>query len=237
MLEIKGLNAYYGHIKAVKDFSLRVKKGEIIAILGPNGAGKTTLIRSIGGFSPPYTEGEIIFNGKNITRLKPFERLGLGIAVLLEGKRVFPGLSVADNLFIGGYTLRRRKKELKENIESVLELFPVLRERLNKRASVLSGGEQQMLAIARALISSPEILCLDEPSFGLGPKVVEAIFKTLDYLRKERGLSIVLVEQDAALALKFSDYSILMVSGSKKIEGRSKELINDKRLLNIYLGG
>lgn len=237
MLEIKYLNAYYGHIRAVKDFSFKLEKGEIVAILGPNGAGKTTLIRSIGGFNPPYTEGQIIFEGMNITRLKPFERLKLGIAVLLEGKRVFPGLSVADNLFIGGYTLRKRKKELRENIEAVLELFPVLKQRLNKKASVLSGGEQQMLAIARALVSSPKVICLDEPSFGLGPKVVEAIFRTLNYLRKERGLSIVLVEQDAALALKFSDHCIIMASGSKKIEGRSNELLNDKRVFNMYLGG
>lgn len=237
MLMIEDLNAYYGHIRALKNFSLRVEEGEIISIVGPNGAGKTTLLRAIAGFSPPQFSGKVIFKNKDVTKKKPFEKLRLGMAFVHEGKRVFPSLSVKDNLFLGGYLIRKNKKAFRENLDFVLNLFPVLKEMLDKRAGFLSGGEQQMLAVGRALMSSPELICLDEPSFGLAPKVVEAIFKTLSYLRKEKGMSILLVEQDVALALNFSDRSIVIVSGEKQIEDDSKKLLKDKQILELYLGG
>lgn len=237
MLKIENLEAFYGHVKAVKKLELGILKGEIFSIIGPNGAGKTTLLRAIGGFHPPKVKGKIIFKDKDITRLRPNERAKMGLSVLLEGKRVFPGLTVKDNLMVGSYLLRKKKSRVKENFDFVLELFPVLKEKLKQRAGILSGGEQQMLAIGRALMASPDFLCLDEPSFGLAPKVVEAIFKTLSYLSQEKNITILLVEQDVALALKFADRCALMVSGEKRLEGHSKEMLEKKTLINLYLGG
>lgn len=237
MLKAENLNAFYGHIHAVKDFDLELERGQILTVLGPNGAGKTTLLRALAGFEPPFISGKVMLEGKDITVRKPYEKLRDGVSFVLEGKRVFPGLTVLENLSIGGFVVRKKRHVFSENLETVLELFPNLKTMLDKKAGLLSGGEQQMLAIARALMSSPRYLCLDEPSFGLAPKVVEAIFKTLVRLKREKQIGILLVEQDVALALQFSDRAVVMVSGKKQIEGNSKELLRDRKILELYLGG
>ncbi len=237
MIEIRDLNAYYGHIHALKDFSLEIETGSIVAVLGPNGAGKTTLVRSILGLRPPDISGEIIYKGRNIERFTPEHRVRLGISGSLEGKRIFPGLTVKDNLLIGSYLIRKNQRKLKENLEFVFELFPVLGKKASDKAQLLSGGEQQMLSIGRALMSNPDFLLLDEPSFGLAPKVVKEIFRILKKLNEENNLTILLVEQDAALALDFSDRALLVAAGRTRLEGLSEELKKDNRLINIYLGG
>lgn len=237
MIKVFDLYAYYGHIQALKGINLELKKGEILAVLGPNGAGKTTLIRSIAGLTPPSVKGKIYINEREVNFLSAEARKRLGLTCLIEGKRVFPGLSVKDNLLLGAYTIRKNKIKLNENFELVFELFPVLKDKLEYNAGLLSGGEQQMLAIARALMSSPLAICLDEPSLGLAPKVVEDIFETLRELNEKYGLTLMIVEQDVALALKYCHRAVLFSSGKIELEGSSEELIKDNKLVNIYLGG
>lgn len=236
MLKIENLEAHYGHIKALKGYNAKLLPGEMLAVLGPNGAGKTTLIRALGGLRPPESRGKIEVDGKDWSRLSAPVRSRLGLKVLVEGRRVFPGLTVMDNLFIGGYWIKN-KKEFADNLEWVLELFPVLKEKINTKAGLLSGGEQQMLAVGRALMGSPRILCLDEPSFGLAPAIVERIFKVLKYLKMEKKMSILLVEQNIALALKYADKAQVLVTGDVKMEGEAATVLNNKELLKLYLGG
>jgi len=236
MLRIENLEAYYGHIRALKNYSATLMTGEVLAVLGPNGAGKTTLIRALGGLRPPDIRGKIEVDGKDWLKLSAHVRARSGIKVLVEGRRVFPGLTVLDNLFIVGFWIKN-KRELADNLEWVLELFPVLKEKLNMRAGLLSGGEQQMLAIGRALMGSPRILCLDEPSFGLAPTIVEKIFKVLKYLKTEKKMSILLVEQNVGLALKYADKAQVLVTGEVKMEGKAQDILHNKDLLKLYLGG
>jgi branched-chain amino acid transport system ATP-binding protein len=237
MIRVTDLHAYYGHVAALRGVNLEVKKGEIAAILGPNGAGKTTLLRAVSGLKPPKVKGKIFLDGVEITGRSPEAIRRQGIACLIEGKRVFPGLTVKDNLMLGGYIIRKDRKKLKENMELVFEMFPVLKEKLEHRAGLLSGGEQQMLAISRALMGSPCVICLDEPSLGLAPQVVEKIFEAVRELNKSKGITFIVVEQDAALALKYSNRAFLFASGRIELEGSSDELMKDNLLINIYLGG
>jgi branched-chain amino acid transport system ATP-binding protein len=236
MLSIENLEAFYGHIRVLKNYKATIQPGEILAVIGPNGAGKTTLIRALGGLKPPQVRGKIEFNGKDLLKLSAPERARQGLAVLVEGRRVFPSLTVRENLFIGGYFIRKSGK-FAENLELVLELFPVLKEKLNSRAGLLSGGEQQMLALARALVASPKLLCLDEPSFGLAPSIIDKIFKVLNYLKKEKEMGILLIEQNVALALKVADRAQVLVTGDVKMEGHSQDILHNRELLKLYLGG
>lgn len=237
MLSVRSLNAYYGHVHAVKGISFEVNTGEIFAVLGPNGAGKTTLIRALAGLAPPQVKGGIAYQGMDITGLRTEKRVSLGITAVLEGRRIFPELTVRDNLLLGAYRLRRSQVKVKQNMEFVQSLFPVLAEKERVQAGFLSGGEQQMLAIGRALMAEPELLLLDEPSFGLAPKVVANIFDVLIRLKQEKGMTIILVEQDALLALKHSDKALVIAAGRPMLQGSASELLKDKKLLSIYLGG
>lgn len=237
MIRVSDLYAYYGHVPALKGINLEVKKGEIVSVLGPNGAGKTTLLRAISGLKPPKIEGKIFLNGMDITGLSPEEIRRRGLVCLIEGKRVFPGLTVKDNLILGAYIIRKDKGKIKENMELVFEMFPVLKEKLEQKAGLLSGGEQQMLAISRALMGSPSVICLDEPSLGLAPQVVEKIFTVIKELNSSKKITFIVVEQDAMLALKYSSRALLLTAGRIGIEGSSSELMKDNLLVNIYLGG
>lgn len=237
MFSVKSLHAYYGHVHVVKGIDFEVDKGEIFAILGPNGAGKTTLIRAFAGFNPPQVKGGIFYQGHDITGLRTEKRVSLGITAVLEGRRIFPELSVADNLLLGAYRLRNNRKKVRQNMEFVQSLFPVLAEKEKVQAGFLSGGEQQMLTIGRALMAEPELLLLDEPSFGLAPRVVASIFEVLVRLKQEKGMTIILVEQDALLALKHADKALVIAAGRPMLRGNAAELLKDEKLLSVYLGG
>ncbi len=239
VLELKNFRAGYNHVSAVKELNLIVKRGEMVAILGPNGSGKTTLLRAIGGLKPPEVTGEIIYEGRQINRWSAERRAREGISLVLEGRRIFPGLLVEENLLLGGYSKIRKmgKAWLRKRFKKIFEMFPVLEKKLKETAGSLSGGEQQMLAIAKALIPEPRFLLLDEPSFGLGPKVIKVIFDAVQELRREENLTGIIVEQDALLALKYSDKAIVMSAGNVMLSGTSDELMNDRRILSIYLGG
>jgi branched-chain amino acid transport system ATP-binding protein len=234
MLEVRELTARYGHIAAVRGVSFDAARGEMVAILGPNGAGKSTLLRAIAGLVPPHVEGSITFEGTSIVGLPAEARARLGISIVLEGRRIFPSLSVLENLELGTYIRRQRDDSA---FDRVFELFPVLEQRLEQKAGSLSGGEQQMLAIARALVADPSLLVLDEPSFGLAPKVVRTIFDAIDGVRKDTGLTVILVEQDALLALNYCDRAFIMTTGTIALSGSASELREDERLLKVYLGG
>lgn len=234
LLEVKNLEVTYGPIKAVKGISMTIEEGKIVALLGANGAGKTSTLRSINGVVKA-SGGEVIFNGHNILNKKSFKVASMGMSQSPEGRLVFYGLTVEDNLKAGGYSLKS-KKQLQENFERVYRLFPILKERRKQQASTLSGGEQQMLAIGRALMASPKVLLLDEPSLGLAPLIIKDIFNTLKQIQKE-GTTILIVEQNALATLKIADYAYVLELGSISLEGPASELINDKRLIDAYLGG
>lgn len=237
VFKVSSLYASYGHVQAVRGIDLHVDKGEIFSILGPNGAGKTTLIRAFAGFNPPQVKGSITFKGRDITGLRAERRVALGITAVLEGRRVFPEFTTKDNLLLGAYRIRSNRAKVRENMEFVYSLFPVLAEKEQVQAGFLSGGEQQMLAIGRALMAEPELLLLDEPSFGLAPRIVSDIFEVLSRLRDEKGMTVILVEQDALLALKHSDRALVIAAGKQMLYGRSAEMLEDDRLLSVYLGG
>ena len=234
LLEIENLEVNYGMIKALKGVSFEVNKGEIIALIGANGAGKTTTLHAISGILPS-TSGKIIYNGQNITKTPAHKIVKLGISQEPEGRRVFSQLSVFENLLMGAYT-RRDKSEINEDLEKIYERFPRLEERKNQIAGTLSGGEQQMLAIARALMSRPRLLLLDEPSLGLAPIVVKQIFQTLRELARN-GMTIFLVEQNAHHALKLSDRGYVMVNGQIRLSGSGEELLGNQEVRKAYLGG
>ncbi len=233
LLEVKGLKLNYGPIAALKGVDITVKKGKIVAILGANGAGKTSTLKVISGLLKP-SGGEILFNGKSIGGKPAFKIAKMGIMQSPEGRHVLIGLTVEENLRVGGYNIRN-KKQLAENFERVYTLFPRLKERAKQQASTLSGGEQQMLAIGRALMGSPEFLILDEPSLGLAPLLVKDIFDTLVKI-KEEGTTILIVEQNALSTLKIADYAYVLELGKISMEGEASELINDERLVAAYLG-
>ena len=239
MLEVKNFSVEYGAIQAVKGISFNVGKGQIVAILGANGAGKSTTLRTISGIIKPKT-GEIIFEGENITGRSIYSIAKAGISHCPEGRQILIGLTVEENLVVGTYSLVRKNrgpgaKTIKQNEEYVYEMFPVLKERRKQQANTLSGGEQQMLAIARALMSSPKLLILDEPSLGLAPIIVKNIFKCIKDISAQ-GTTILIVEQNALQTLKIADYALVLELGKISIEGPAHELVNDQQLVEAYLG-
>lgn len=233
-LQIENLHVSYGSIAALKGIDLEVEKGKIVALLGSNGAGKTTTLKTISGLITPKS-GSISVSGESIVGLNPAKINRLGVVQSPEGRQIFPEITVEENLRIGGFTLKTRA-QLKSNFERVYGYFPVLKERKKQVAGTLSGGEQQMLAIARALMASPDILLLDEPSLGLAPLIVQDIFRILKEINQE-GMTILIVEQNALQTLKISDYAYVLEVGNVSMEGAAKELIKDKRLIEAYLGG
>lgn len=232
-LEVQGLEVAYGAVRALKGVSLSVGQGEVITLLGANGAGKSTTLRAISGLLRPRA-GSITYRGEALTRLSPAQIVRRGIAHCPEGRRVFAGLSVHDNLLLGASG--RRDPEIGLDIQRMFTLFPILAERRNQAAGTLSGGEQQMLALARALMSRPTLLLLDEPSLGLAPLVVRSIFATLKGL-KAAGITILLVEQNVKLALELADRAYVLRTGQVVLEGKAEELRDDARVARAYLGG
>ena len=233
MLQIKGLSTYYGYIHALKGIDIEVDKGEIVSLIGSNGAGKTTTLSSIAGLVPS-SEGTITFEGKNITNAPPHKMVQMGISLSPEGREVFPALTVEENLRLGAYT-KKNKAEIKTSFERVYELFPRLQERTAQFAGTLSGGEQQMLAIGRALMSQPKLLLLDEPSLGLAPTLVALIFRLIKDINKQ-GTTILLIEQNANMALSISNRAYVLETGSIAIHGDAKQLAGDPRVKEAYLG-
>ena len=234
ILSIKNLKLNYGPIAAIKGIDISVGEGQIVAILGANGAGKTSTLKVISGLLKP-TEGEIFFEGKNIAG-KPAHKIAQqGIMQSPEGRHVLIGLTVEENLRVGAYNIKN-KEELQSNFERVYTLFPRLKERAKQQSSTLSGGEQQMLAIGRALMGSPKILVLDEPSLGLAPLLIKDIFATLLKI-KEEGTTILIVEQNALSTLKIADYAYVLELGKISMHGKAEDLIKDERLIAAYLGG
>ncbi|RLD92123.1 MAG: ABC transporter ATP-binding protein [Aquificota bacterium] len=236
MLQVRDLHVFYGGLHALKGVNLEVKKGEIVAIIGRNGAGKTTLLNTLSGLVRAK-KGSILFRGREITGLKPHQIVELGLYQVPEGRLIFSPLTVLENLELGAYlrtTPEERKKTL-EDMEYVLELFPILKERLHQQAGTLSGGEQQMLAIGRALVGKTKLLILDEPSLGLAPMVVKEIFQIIARLRRDGG-TILLVEQNARAALAISDRAYVMEAGRVVMEGPSQELLGREEVQKAYLG-
>ncbi len=233
MLEFREVDVFYGPIQALRQVSLQVNAGETVALIGANGAGKSTLLMSIFG-QPRIAGGQILFCGEDISRRSTHFVASSGIAQAPEGRRIFPDMSVEENLLMGTITVGNRY--LEEDLPRMFELFPRLKERRNQRAMTMSGGEQQMLAIARALMSRPKLLLLDEPSLGLAPIVVRQIFGVLRELTRS-GMTLFLVEQNANHALKLSDRGYVMVNGQIRLTGSGEELLNDPQVRKAYLGG
>jgi branched-chain amino acid transport system ATP-binding protein len=233
MLEVKGINVYYGPLQVLFDVSLSVKEKEIVTVIGPNGAGKTTLLKTISGLLHPKS-GSIRFLGEEISSLPAEVVVRKGIAHVPEGRGLFPYMTVLENLQLGAYTKEARSK-MKETLEEVFELFPRLKERKDQLAYTLSGGEQQMLAIGRALMSRPKLLVLDEPSQGLAPKLVKSVMQTLEELNA-RGITILLVEQNVHHALNLADRGFVLENGRVVLEGAAQELLNNSHVKSAYLG-
>jgi branched-chain amino acid transport system ATP-binding protein len=232
MFEVAGLTVSYGPIEAVREISFRVEEGTIVSLVGPNGAGKTTTLNAISGVVPA-ARGRIFFQGRDITRLSPHQRVADGIVQIPEGRLVLAGMTVRENLEMGAY--RRPLREIAQRIAAVEERFPILRERRSALAGTLSGGEQQMLAIARGLMAKPKLLLLDEPSLGLAPLLVQTIFEIVGELRSG-GQTILLVEQNARQALSVSSHAYVMESGKIVLEGRAEQLLSDPAVISSYLG-
>ncbi len=232
MLEIRGLNAGYGEVQVLWDVSLRVEKGEIVSLIGANGAGKTTTLKSVMGIVKPFM-GEIVFNGREITGLPTHRIVRMGLSLVPEGRHLFPKMTVMENLRMGAYAVDGSK--YRDLLERVFQIFPVLKERKDQLASTLSGGEQQMLAIARGLMSDPQILMLDEPSLGLAPKIVKKVMKVVSEIREE-GVTILLVEQNAKISLEISDRGYVLETGRVVLEGGSEELLRNEHVRRAYLG-
>ncbi len=232
LLEVSDLSISYGDIEAVHGISFHVEKGELVSIIGANGAGKTTTLRALMGLQN-VRSGKIVFDGTDITAMPAHKRADLGIRIVPERARCFPQLTVYENLRMGVYG---RSSSLKGELATIYELFPILRERSDQYANTLSGGEQQQLAIARALVSSPRLLLVDEVSMGLMPKLAIQVFEVLRSLNKDKGLTILLVEQNALSSLKISDRGYVLETGNIELEGPSSDLINDDRVREAYLG-
>jgi len=233
ILEARNVETGYGDVQILWGVSVKVEKGELIALIGSNGSGKTTFLRSIMGIIPVW-KGEVVFNGVDVTRMPTHSRVEMGMVMVPEGRMIFPNMTVYENLEMGAYT-KRAEEKFDEQLEFVFSLFPRLKERLNQKAGTMSGGEQQMLAIARALMSSPEILILDEPSLGLSPKLTLEIFEAIKKL-KEEGMTILLVEQNVHLSLAIADYAYIMAEGKIKMEGKAEELEKSEEIRKVYLG-
>ncbi|AIN94148.1 ABC transporter ATP-binding protein [Treponema putidum] len=233
LLEVKDLHVSYGEIKAIRGINFNINQGEIVTIIGSNGAGKSTTLNSLAGLIKPAS-GTVLFNGEDVTKLESYELVKKGISLSPEGRQIFPRMSVIENLELGGYF--RTRAELEKGKNNVFELFPILKERSWQAGGTLSGGEQQMLAIGRALMASPKILILDEPSLGLAPIIVKEIFKMIRKIRDE-GITVLLVEQNAKMALSISDRGYVLETGKIRLEGKSEELLNNEEVHKLYLGG
>ncbi len=233
MLKLHDVRAGYGRIEILKGISLEISAGEIIALLGPNGAGKTTTLKTICGLLQP-TGGNIIFNDREISKLTADAIVGLGVSMVPEGRRIFPNLSVMENIKIGAFS-RWKETSFKSELENVLSMFPALKNRLKESGGALSGGEQQMLAIARALMSRPKLLLLDEPSMGLAPILVDSVFQYIEQLNA-KGTTVLLVEQNVSLALKYVDRGYVLETGKIVASGTAEQLLQDKKLVIAYLG-
>jgi branched-chain amino acid transport system ATP-binding protein len=234
MLKLESVNVSYGAIQAVRDVSIEVPKGEVVTIIGANGAGKSTLLKSVVGLEP-VTGGRILFDGEDITAMPAHRRTGMGVALSPEGRGVFSDQSVRDNLLLGAYSKKDTAAQTEQKIEQFFVMFPRLKERQEQFAGTLSGGEQQMLAIARALMSEPKLLLLDEPSLGLAPLIIRDIFNTIRALR-EMGLTILLVEQMANQALGVADRAYVLETGRIILQGKGRDLLNDPKVRAAYLG-
>ena len=234
MLEIKNLKTFYGNIQALKDVSLEISEGEIITLIGANGAGKSTTLMSICGIVPPRS-GEILFMGQPIQEIAPNNIVSLGISQVPEGRRIFPFLTVAENLDMGAF-LRNDKDEIKRDIQYIYELFPILAERRNQAGGTLSGGEQQMLAISRALMAKPRLLLMDEPSLGLAPIIVKQIFDIIRKINAESKTTIFLVEQNANMALKVAHRGYVMETGRVTFSDSAENLMANDEVRKAYLG-
>jgi branched-chain amino acid transport system ATP-binding protein len=234
MLGLKDLHVYYGNIAAVKGLSMTIKQGEIVTLIGSNGAGKSTTLRTVSGLIHPR-QGSVTFNGQDMKGIPGHKVVAAGICQSPEGRRIFPRMTVSENLDLGAF-LRKDKEGIETDRERVLELFPRLRERISQKAGTMSGGEQQMLAVSRALMGNPKLLLLDEPSMGLAPVLVDLIFDTIQTIRKQ-GTTILLVEQNALAALRIADYAYVMESGQLKLEGPARQMMKDDEVVRAYLGG
>lgn len=233
MLSVKNLQVHYGMIQAIKDVSFEVNEGEVIALIGANGAGKTTILHTVSGLLQP-TKGSIVFEGQEITKIPAHKIVALGMAHVPEGRRVFAQLTVLENLRLGAYT-RKDKNEMDETLQMIYKRFPRLEERKNQIAGTLSGGEQQMLAMGRALMSHPKIILMDEPSMGLSPIFVEEVFKIIRDISAE-GTTVLLVEQNAKKALNIADRAYVLETGNIILSGDAKKLMNDESVKKAYLG-
>jgi branched-chain amino acid transport system ATP-binding protein len=234
LLKAENLELAYGEVPAVRDVSFDVAEGEIVTLIGANGAGKSTTMRGIAGAMPPR-HGRITFDGRDVTRLPAHARVLAGIALVPEGRRVFAALSVRENLEMGGFKFRRDRVRMRARLEAMLDMFPRLRERASQPAGTLSGGEQQMLALSRALMSEPRLLCMDEPSLGLAPRVVQDIFRSIR-AANAHGTSILLVEQNARYALETASRGYVLQTGTIIAAGTCAELKQDERVKEAYLG-
>lgn len=235
MLKLTDVETFYGNIQALKGVSLEISENEIITLIGANGAGKTTTLMAVCGIVPPRS-GEILFMGKTITRMEPNKIVSLGISQAPEGRRIFPYLSVIENLDMGAY-LRKDSSQIKRDMEYVFDLFPILAHRRHQAGGTLSGGEQQMLAISRALMARPKLLLLDEPSLGLAPLVVKLIFEIIEKINRENNTAIFLVEQNANLALQIADRGYVMENGRITISDSAGNLLSNEKVRSAYLGG
>jgi branched-chain amino acid transport system ATP-binding protein len=233
VLEVEGLHVFYGAIHAIKGISFKVEKGQVVTLIGANGAGKTTTLSTIAGLVKPK-RGRILFDGKDIQNLPPHQINRMGVCLVPEGRRIFPNLTVMENLMMGAFN-RKDKNGIKQDLEWVFTLFPRLAERKNQLGGTLSGGEQQMLAISRALMSRPKVLMMDEPSLGLAPILVEEVFEIIKKLNSE-GMTILLVEQNAVGALNISHYGYVLETGNIVLEGPAKDLLKNEQVKKAYLG-
>ncbi len=234
LLEVRDLHAGYGRVEILRGVSLTVEAGQIVSIVGPNGAGKSTVFKTVFGLLPAR-QGRVVFAGEDVTNRPPAELLRRGLAYVPQGRNVFPRMSVEENLLLGAY-IRPWSAELRREVERVYGLFPVLRERRRDRAGDLSGGQQQMLEMARALLLRPRLILLDEPTLGLAPLVFREVFRVVEELRRQ-GQTVLMVEQNAAKALEISDYAFVLELGRTRYEGPGRALLTDPRVRRLYLGG
>jgi len=234
MLEVKNLSVHYGMIQAVRNVNFKVNEGEIVSLIGANGAGKSTILKTLSGLIHP-SEGEIVYLGENIASTSAKKIVEKGLVQVPEGRHVFPGLTVKENLELGAF-LRKDKEEIQKDMEAVFERFPILKERKDQDAQTLSGGEQQMLAMGRALMSRPKLLFLDEPSMGLAPIFIREIFKIIQEIQKT-GTTVLLIEQNAKMALSISNRAYVLETGSVVLSGTGQELLESDEIQKAYLGG
>ena len=234
MLEVKNLSVHYGMIQAVRNVNFKVNEGEIVSLIGANGAGKSTILKTLSGLIHP-SEGEIVYLGENIASTSAKKIVEKGLVQVPEGRHVFPGLTVKENLELGAF-LRKDKEEIQKDMEAVFERFPILKERKEQDAQTLSGGEQQMLAMGRALMSRPKLLLLDEPSMGLAPIFIREIFKIIQEIQKT-GTTVLLIEQNAKMALSISNRAYVLETGSVVLSGTGQELLESDEIQKAYLGG